>query len=98
MAWRKKLFINLSGPALMYLYCILLLEARLDEVLGDLLGLPVKPGALDVPPIMRRADHTTLWTALLLRMVQLPYQAVIQPDRMLSMMYLKKFVGLRGQY
>jgi hypothetical protein len=53
MAWRKKLFINLSVPALMYLYCLLLLEARLDEVLGDLLGLPVKPDALDVPPIMR---------------------------------------------
>uniref|UniRef100_A0A8C8EGL6 Golgi apparatus membrane protein TVP23 homolog n=1 Tax=Oncorhynchus tshawytscha TaxID=74940 RepID=A0A8C8EGL6_ONCTS len=43
---------------------------------------------------MRWADRTTLWRALWLRAVQLPYQAVIQPDRMLSIVHLQKFVSV----
>ena len=63
------------------------------EVVDDLLGLRVTPGAVGVPegsmtPVKRWADRTTLWRALRLRTVQLPYQAVIQPDRMLSMVHL----------
>jgi hypothetical protein len=45
---------------------------------------------------MRWADLTTLWRALWLRVVQLPYQAVVQPDRMLSIVNLYKFVRVLG--
>ena len=41
-----------------------------------------------VPPVMRLAACTTLWRAMRLRVEQLPYQAVQQPDRMLSMVHL----------
>ncbi|KAK6319802.1 hypothetical protein J4Q44_G00089090 [Coregonus suidteri] len=37
-----------------------------------------------LPLVMCWADRTTLWRALRLRAVQLPYQAVIQPDMMHS--------------
>jgi hypothetical protein len=37
---------------------------------------------------MRFAVRTTLWKALRLWAVQLLYQAVIQPDRMLSIVHL----------
>jgi hypothetical protein len=63
-------------------------------VLDDLFGLPVTSGAVGVlegrlfAPVMRWADRTTLWRALQLREVQLPYQVVIQPDRMLSIVHL----------
>ena len=39
-------------------------------------------------PVMRCADLTTLWRALRLRAEQLPYQAVIQPASMLSIVHL----------
>ena len=65
--------------------------ARVVVVLDDdLYGLPVTSGGVGVlragslPPVMRCADLTTLWRALRLWAEQLPYQAVIQPDRMLS--------------
>jgi hypothetical protein len=63
-------------------------------VLDDIFGLPVTSGSVGVlesgslPPGMRWADRTTLWKALPLRVVQLPYQAVIQPERMLSIVHL----------
>ena len=69
-------------------------------VLDDLFGLPVTSGAVGVqgagslPPVIRCADRTTLWRALRLRAVQLPYQVVIQPDRMLSIVLLEKFVSV----
>ena len=53
--------------------------ARVVVVLDDLFGLPVTLGAVGVMD----ADRTTLWRA-----EQLPYQAVIQPDRMLSIVHL----------
>ena len=68
--------------------------ARVVVVLDDLFGLPVTLGAVDVlrvgslPPVMHYADRTTLWKALRLWVVQLPYQVVIQPDRMLSNVHL----------
>jgi hypothetical protein len=37
---------------------------------------------------MLKADRVTLWRALQVQVVQLPYQAVIQPDRMLSIVHL----------
>ena len=47
-------------------------------------------------PVMLCADHTTLWRALQLWAVQLPYQAVMQPDRMLSIVHLYIFVRVLG--
>ena len=44
-----------------------------------------------MPPVMRCADLTTLWRALRLWAEQFLYQAVIQPDRMLTIVHLKKF-------
>ena len=41
------------------------------------------------------ADYTILWRALQLRAMWLPYQAAIQPDRMLSVVQVCE--GLRGQ-
>ena len=66
--------------------------ARVVVVL-DLFGLPVTSGGVGVlegslPLVMRCADLTTLWRALRLWAEQLPYQAVIQPDRMLSIVHL----------
>ena len=49
-----------------------------------------------MPLVMHCADRTTLWRALRLRAEQLPYQAVIQPDRMLSIVHLYKFVKILG--
>ena len=37
-----------------------------------------------MPPVMHCADLTTLWRVLRFWAEQLPYQAGIQPDRMLS--------------
>ena len=63
--------------------------ARVAEVLDDLLGLPVDVlKGRQCAPVMRCADRTTLWGALRLRSVQLPYQSVIQPDRMPSVVHL----------
>ena len=67
---------------------------RVAEVLDDLLGLPVTPGAVEVlegrqcAPGDVWAESTTLWRALQLQTVQLPFQVVIQSDRMLSMVHL----------
>ena len=68
--------------------------ARVVVVLDDLYGLPVTSGDVGVragslPPVMRCADLTTLWRTLRLWEEQLPYQAVIQPDRMLSIVLLR---------
>ena len=41
-----------------------------------------------LPPVMRCADLTTLWRALRWWTEQLQYQAVIQPDTMLSIVHL----------
>ena len=49
-----------------------------------------------LPPVMRCADCTILWRALRLWAVQLPYQTVIQPDRMLSIVHLYKLVRVFG--
>jgi hypothetical protein len=43
------------------------------------------------------ADRTTLWRALRVWAVQLLYQAVIQPDRMLSTVHMQRFEGFRCQ-
>ena len=51
-------------------------------VLDYIFDLPVTSGAVGV------LEGTTIWSALRLRAVQLPYQAVIQPDRMLSIVHL----------
>ena len=61
-------------------------------VLDDLFDLPVTSGAVGVlegrlfapGDLLCRPQHHSLWRALRLRAVHLPYQAVIQPDRMLS--------------
>jgi hypothetical protein len=57
------------------------------EVLDDLLGFPVTPGVVDVMEV-RQYDRITLWRALWLWAVQLPYQEVIQSNRILSMVHL----------
>jgi hypothetical protein len=60
---------------------------RVDDVLDHLFGLPVTSGAVGVleggylPPVMDWADRATLWRALRLHAVQLPYQAEIQLHR-----------------
>jgi hypothetical protein len=56
----------------------------------DLFGLPVTLGVVGVLQGRQCATsaHTTLWKALRLRVVQLPYQVVIQPGRMLSIVHL----------
>jgi hypothetical protein len=41
-----------------------------------------------LPPVMHCADCNTLWRALRLWAVQLLYQAVIQANRMLSIVHL----------
>jgi hypothetical protein len=60
--------------------------------LDDLFGLPVTSGAVDIlegrqcaPGDALGRPHHTLWRALQL---QLTYQAVIQPDGMLSAVHL----------
>jgi hypothetical protein len=54
--------------------------------------LPVTSGVVGVLEGMQFAPGdafcTTIWRALRLCAVQLPYQVVIQPDRMLSIMHL----------
>ena len=71
--------------------------ARVVVVLDDLYGLPVTSGGVGVlegrwagslPLVMRCADLTTIWRALRLWAEQLPYQAVMQPHRMLSIVHL----------
>ena len=68
--------------------------ARVVDDLDYHFGLPLASGAVGVqeggklPPVMRWADRTTLWRALRMWAVQLPYQVVIQPDRMLSIVHL----------
>ena len=73
--------------------------ARVVDVLDYLFGLPVTSGAVDVPEgrLCAPSDRTTLWRALRLRVVQLLYQTVIQPDRMPSMVHLNLSEGLKGQ-
>jgi hypothetical protein len=46
--------------------------------------------------MMLCAYRTTLWRALRLWAVQLPYKAVIQINRMLSVVHLWKFVRVLG--
>jgi hypothetical protein len=67
--------------------------AQVIDVLDDLFGLLVTSGAVDVLEGRQCApgdvlDCTTLWRAKRLGAVQLPYQVVIQPDRILSMVHL----------
>ena len=52
--------------------------------------------ACNLPSVMCCADLSTLWRALRLWAEQLPYLAVIQPDRMLSIVHLYKFVSVFG--
>ena len=60
------------------------------DVLDDLFGLPVMSGAVGVlegrqcapGDALGRPHHPWLWA------VQLPYQVVIQPDRMISIVHL----------
>ena len=49
-----------------------------------------------VPQVMSWAERTTFWRAIQLRVVQLPYQAVMQPERKLLMVHLLKFVRVLG--
>ena len=58
--------------------------ARVVVVLDDLFGIPVTSGAVGV----LEGRLFTLWRALWSRAVQLLYQAVIQPNRMLSIVHL----------
>ena len=63
-------------------------------VIDDHFRLPVTSGAVGVmegrqfPLVMLCADCTTLWRVLRLRALQVQYQAVIQPEKMLSIVHL----------
>jgi hypothetical protein len=59
---------------------------RLAEVLDDLFGLPVKLGAVDVLKGRKCALADALGRTH--HPLELQYEAVIQPDRMLSVVHL----------
>ena len=71
------------------------------DVLDDLFGLPVTSGVVGVLEGGNFAPGGALGRPhhpLRLRAVQLPYQAVIQPDRMLSIVHLNPTDTVSKQY